>query len=134
VTAQHVYVLFIYLPSSSRHHQLVAVLAQTDLLDAQPGVIAVRVKTAHLHTHTHTHTKRHGLGFYSSRYRVFFSTLHSSLKSLIRIDHKPIQFRHTDVKVRLLEAPPPLLLSPLLLLLRDNPSFPSYTHSAKHVH
>ena len=41
-----------HLSSGSSHHQLVAVFAQTDLLDAQSGVIAVRVETAHLHTNT----------------------------------------------------------------------------------
>lgn len=45
----------IYLSSSASHHQLVAVFAKTNLLDAEPGVVAVRVKTANLHNNTHTH-------------------------------------------------------------------------------
>lgn len=44
----------IYLSSSPSHHQLVAVFAKTNLLDAKPGVVAVRVKTANLHNNTHT--------------------------------------------------------------------------------
>lgn len=46
----------LYLSSSSSYHQLIAVFTQADLLDAQPGVIAVWIKTAHLHAHTHTQT------------------------------------------------------------------------------
>lgn len=42
----------LHLSGSSGHHQLVAVLAQTYLLDAKPGVVTVGVKTAHLNTHT----------------------------------------------------------------------------------
>lgn len=42
----------LYLSSSSSYHQLIAVFTQADLLDAQPGVIAVWIKTAHLHAHT----------------------------------------------------------------------------------
>ena len=63
--AQCVYMLLnvlLYLSSSSSHHQLVAVFAHTDLLDAQSGVIAVRVETAHLHTFIGTHVKRGGGG------------------------------------------------------------------------
>lgn len=37
-----------YLSCGSRHHQLARVLAESDLLDAKPGVIAVRVKAADL--------------------------------------------------------------------------------------
>lgn len=47
----------IYLSSSTSHHQLVAVFAKTNLLDAKPGIVAVRVKTANLHNdNTHTST------------------------------------------------------------------------------
>lgn len=49
----------LYLSSSSSYHQLIAVFTQADLLDAQPGVIAVWIKTAHLHAHTHTHKLIH---------------------------------------------------------------------------
>lgn len=39
----------VYLAGGSSDHQLVAVLAQTDFLDPESGIVAVRVKAAHLH-------------------------------------------------------------------------------------
>lgn len=38
----------VYLSSCSSHHQFVAVFAQTNLLNAEAGVVTVGVKTAHL--------------------------------------------------------------------------------------
>lgn len=43
----------LYLSGSPSYHQLVAVFAKADLLDAQSGIIAVWIKTAHLCRNTH---------------------------------------------------------------------------------